>query len=180
MSNRKKEKMPDFGFRLMTIMYNIMDLFYTPEKHIQDYGIKEGYTVVDYGCGPGRYVRGFSALVGESGTVYAVDIHNLAIENVKKRIHKYSFGNVTPLLANGYSCPLEKSVADMIFCLDMFHQVNEPTLFFRELHRILKPNGTLILEDGHQPRVATIDKINGSMLWEIIKKTKKHVRCVPK
>jgi hypothetical protein len=45
--------------------------------------------------------------------------------------------------------------------------------------KILKQNGTLILEDGHQARVATRDKIGHSVLWEIVGEAKEHVICVP-
>jgi len=42
----------------------------------------KGMTVVDYGCGPGRYSIKFAEIVGNQGLVYAVDIHELAIEKL--------------------------------------------------------------------------------------------------
>ncbi|GAH22746.1 unnamed protein product, partial [marine sediment metagenome] len=80
--NRKKEirqtdRMSDIGFRSMTLMYKFVDFFYPFDKRVKMLNIKEGFTVIDYGCGPGRYVGSVSQLVGENGKVYAVDIHRL-------------------------------------------------------------------------------------------------------
>lgn len=34
----------------------------------------------------------------------------------------------------------------------MFHQVRNLNKFFKDLHKMIKKNGRLYLEDGHQPR----------------------------
>ena len=71
----------------MRLTYKIIDFFnpYINER-IQNFGLKEGMTVIDYGCGPGRYTTKFAGKVGEKGKVYAIDIHELAIEDVVKQI----------------------------------------------------------------------------------------------
>ncbi|MBE3064027.1 MAG: hypothetical protein IMZ69_03300 [Spirochaetes bacterium] len=42
--------------------------------------------------------------------------------------------------------------------LDMFHAVRDPAAWLRVIHRIVKSNGRLILEDGHQSRASTVAK----------------------
>ena len=177
--NRKTDKMSDVGFRLMTLMYKFVDFFHPFDKRVKMLNIKEGFTVIDYGCGPGRYVGRVSQLVGENGKVYAVDIHGLAIEEVKNKIKKYNLKNVEPILAKGYHCEIRDNTADLIYALDMFHMINEPSELLKELHRVLKPNGTLIIEDGHQPRTKTKRKINESKMWHIDKESKEHLKCSP-
>jgi len=98
--NRNAEKMSDISFRGMTFLFNIIDFIYFIYpyigRRISKFGIKEGMTVVDYGCGPGRYTVKFAELVGENGKVYAVDIHELAIEAVKKKISMNNLSNIEP------------------------------------------------------------------------------------
>lgn len=103
----EKERMPDLGFKLMTLFFRIIDCFYSDENIIEKFGIKSGNTVIDYGCGPGRYIKKVSEVVDSTGKVYAVDIHEIAMQYVKNKIKKYKLDNVTPVLAKGYSCNIE-------------------------------------------------------------------------
>ncbi|MBN2123272.1 MAG: class I SAM-dependent methyltransferase [Deltaproteobacteria bacterium] len=175
----RMERMPDIAFRAMSLVFRIRDFFSPPEGRIGDLGIEEGFTIVDYGCGPGRYVKVASRLVGEKGKVYAVDIHELAVEAVKERIHREGLTNVVPLLARGYSCDIPDHEAHMIYALDMFHMVREPTPFLKELHRILKPDGFLVLETGHQPVERAAGKVRDSGSWRIVEQGKGRLRCEP-
>ena len=171
--------MSDFGFKLMVGMYWVVDLFYSPEKRIRSFHMKRGVTVLDYGCGPGRYVRGLSEIAGEEGKVFAADIHALALSYVKKRIEKYNLRNVVSVLVKGYHCDIADKSVDYICALDMLHQVEESEKLFKELHRLVKKDGMLILDDGHQKREKTRRQISESNLWEIIEENKDHLKCVP-
>lgn len=173
------ERMPNMAFKAMSIIFKIMDLFYPFERRISRFGIKEGFAVVDYGCGPGRYIERFSRLVGENGKVYAVDIHELAIESVKKKIEKYNLQNVEAVLVDGYLCDINDHAADAIYALDMFHMIKDPVSFLRELHRMTKGDGFLIIDDGHQSRKETKQKIANSTCWHIVEDAKAHLRCTP-
>lgn len=174
------DRMPDFAFRMMSATMALKDrLFPTIDKRVAAFGIHEGMTVVDYGCGPGRYTVPFARLVGETGRVYAVDIQELAIEAVKRKIEKNGLRNVVPVLARGYDSGLPDHCADMVCALDMFFGLREPTTFLREVHRITKPDGVLILDDGHQSRAATLRKLEAAGCWRIIEATPDHLKCVP-
>ena len=92
---RRTEKMSNTSFRMMSWTFKVIDFFYPYiKKRVKKFGIGEGITVVDYGCGTGRYSKEFARLVGEKGKVYAVDIHELAIEAVKREIEKMGLRNV--------------------------------------------------------------------------------------
>ena len=54
---------PDVAFRMMTVTMRIFDLFGSPANLLNEFDIREGFTVVDYGCGPARYVRRAAGLV---------------------------------------------------------------------------------------------------------------------
>jgi len=135
--------------------------------------------VVDYGCGPGRYTERFAKLVGETGQVYAVDIHEMAVQVIKDKIARYQWRNVVPRLANGYNSGVPDHVADVVCALDMFFIIRQPADFLAELKRIAKPDGVLIIDDGHQPRQATRQKILDSGLWNIATEIQDHLKCKP-
>ena len=177
---RKSERMSDTSFRLMLLAFKLLDFLYPYiGRRVRTFGIREGTVVVDYGCGPGRYTMHFARLVGPSGKVYAVDIHELAIETVKEKAARYRLQNVVPVLAHGYDSTLPDHVADVVCAIDMFFGVKRPSEFLDELRRIAKAEGTLVIGDGHQPRAVTKRKILESGHWRIQEETRDHLKCKP-
>jgi SAM-dependent methyltransferase len=145
------EKMPDFAFRMMKIFFIIYYFFKPAGKYLRKFGIKPGYVVVDYGCGTGACIKDASSLAGENGTV----------------------------LTDGNRSILHNETADLVYAMDMFHMVKDTDSFLKELNRITKKEGTLIIEDGHQPRSASREKILKSGCWEIIGEKKRFLKCTP-
>lgn len=181
LKKRKAERMSDFSFKLMQCTFKIIDFFYPYiKKRIKKFNIQQDMIVVDYGCGPGRYTIEFAKIVGEKGRIYAVDIHDLAIEVVKKKILKNNFKNIVPVVTNGYNSNLDNNIADIICALDMFFIIKKSAEFLKELHRIIKKDGILIIDDGHQPRTETKKSIAESGLWNIYEETNDYLKCSPK
>jgi len=177
---RQTEKMSDSAFKMMAFTFKIVDLIFPYiKRRIRKFGIEEGMTVVDYGCGPGRYSTRFAEIVGEKGKVYALDIHELAIEAVRKKIEKHNIGNIKPILIQGYNSTLSDNAADVVCAIDMFWIIKKPTEFLEELRRIIKRDGILLVDDGHAPREETRDKILNSGIWKIVEETKDHLKCKP-
>ncbi len=173
------DKMPNIAFRIMTLIFKMRNAFKPMSRCLDNFGIKKGSIVIDYGCGPGMHIRRASELVGNEGLVYAVDIHELAIKSVKKLIRKYELRNVETLRTDGYNVEIPENTADLIYALDMFHMVKDANSFLLELNRIGKPDCVLILEDGHQSRKKSKEKIEKSGCWEIETKHKKYMICKP-
>jgi len=173
------DRMSDPAFRLMALMFRIRDIFVHRDKVLDEFGIRPGQRIADYGCGPGSCIRKASERVGKEGKVYAIDIHELAVEAVRKRIEKEKLSNVTALVAANGICPLENHSIDLIYALDMFHMVANPEAFLKELHRISKPDGVLFIDNGHQRRDAARTKILASGAWEIVQENSRYMKCRP-
>lgn len=180
MIERDSERMSPVAFRLMTAVFRVVDIIFPRiDRRVGAFDIREGMIVVDYGCGPGRYTAKLARLVGSPGFVYAVDIHELAIGAVERKIQKLGLKNVKPVLANGYDSTLPTDIADVVCALDMFFGIKDPPAFLGELRRILKPQGTLIIDDGHQRRSTTRQKIMSSGVWAISEESRDHLKCKP-
>lgn len=178
LSGKNREAISNIAFHVMTFIMKLMDIFGNQaSKNFKTLGIKPGEIVIDYGCGPARYIQIASNAVGESGKVIAVDIHPLAIKKVKKKIEKYKLSNVEVVLADKYKTPINTGTADVVYALDVFHMIEQPNEFLIELGRLVRNDGTIIIEDGHQPRSETIQKIEKSGFIKIIEETKSHVKC---
>jgi ubiquinone/menaquinone biosynthesis C-methylase UbiE len=76
-------------------MYFILifrDLSLGPKKILRKIdNIRNGSSVLDYGCGPGNFTIAAAELVGDKGKVYAADIHPLAYPeiSIKERVRQY-------------------------------------------------------------------------------------------
>jgi ubiquinone/menaquinone biosynthesis C-methylase UbiE len=173
------ERMPDLAFRMMRIIFVIYYFFRPARKYLQKFGIKPGFTVVDYGCGTGAYIRDASSMVGENGIVYAVDIHELAISSAENLIRRHNLSNVRTILTDGNRTSIPDETADLVFAIDMFHMVKDTGSFLKELNRITRNEGILIIEDGHQPRALSREKILKSGFWKITREEKRFLICTP-
>ena len=87
-------------FRLMSINFKLRDLFSPPENTLKEVGIKPGDSVLDYGCGPGSYTIAAAQMVGDSGKVYALDIHPFAVRQVQKKAAKKGLNNIETILSD--------------------------------------------------------------------------------
>jgi ubiquinone/menaquinone biosynthesis C-methylase UbiE len=173
------ERMSDTTFWMMKQLFKLFYFIKPVDKYISKFGIKPGDTVVDYGCGPGAFIKSASLLAGNTGTVYAVDLHEMAISSVRELISKFDLKNVKTVLAERNHTSIPDKAADIIYAIDMFHMVPDTNSFLGELKRIIKPDGKLIIEDGHQPRSLSIEKIRTSGCWNIKEMNKRFMTCVP-
>jgi ubiquinone/menaquinone biosynthesis C-methylase UbiE len=167
-SGKGMDRMPGFAFRMMSLIFGIRDKFVSVSSLLNEFGIEPGQTVVDYGCGPGSYIKRASELVGPQGRVFALDIHELAIEAVTKRAARERLVNVTPVLTERNKCSLPDGIANVIYALDMFHMVSDPKGLMRDLNRISKRSGFLFIDNGHQTRDEARSKIADSGMCEMV------------
>ena len=150
------------------------------EKRIKTFNVKEGMTVVDYGCGPGMYIKYFSSIVGKNGKVFAVDINENAKDYVEKVIKENKINNVVFCLADEYNCKIEAEISDIVFALDVLHKIENQYRFLLELNRICKKNGIIILDDGHQSRTETKMSLEKIVDWKIKEETEDHIKLTKK
>lgn len=154
-------------YDLMVLEYKIRDRFNKPGAILNQFVIKPGFTIVDYGCGPGRYLDTAAFLVGEKGLVYAADISEVGLEHAKKRIATKGLKNIIPILLEPGEKTIPDACADIVYALDMFHLVDDPAPFFENVHRLAKKDCLFYLEDGHQLRAETLKKIGTTDLWTV-------------
>jgi len=82
-----------------------------------------------------------------------------------------------PMWTDRYDSTLPSRIADVVCAIGIFSTIKRPTVFLEELRRIMKDDGTLIIDDNDQPRSVTRRKILDSGLWDIIEETADHLKC---
>ena len=164
--------MSNFGFKAMAFTFRIRDFFRPRNEIVKEAGIREGFQVLDYGCGPGSYVRAVSEIVGESGKVYALDIEPLAVKSVKRIVEKHGLKNVETILSDRKTGLPDESI-NVVLLYDTFHDLVDPNGVLEELNRVLKPDGVLSFSDHHMKDGDIILKITNRKLFRLLRKGEK-------
>ena len=164
--------MSHFHFRLTSFLYRFRDLLLPRKNVLKEVGIRPGFHVLDFGCGPGAYITETAHLVGQSGKIYALDIHPLAIKKVREIISKRNMGNVESILSDCKTDLADNSV-DVVLLYDVFHNLSEPDAVLSELHRVLKSDGILSFSDHHMKEDEIISKITSGGLFSLSGRGKK-------
>ena len=169
MANEKKLKpMPNYAFKLMTLSYKLYGLIHNTQRDLNKIPIKEGLTVVDYGCGPGRYTLPAAKLVGSKGRVFAVDTHPLAIKTIKEKAAGESLTNIETILVDSYNTGIPESSVDLVLLIDTLPLIKDYNAMFREMHRILKQDGFLFIEHTRINISKTREIVEGTGLFTIM------------
>jgi ubiquinone/menaquinone biosynthesis C-methylase UbiE len=159
----------NFGFRFMAFGYRFRDLRLPRMNILREVEIKPGFHVLDYGCGPGSYIVPLVELVGESGKIYALDIHPLAIQKVQDIASKKPLANVETILSDCQTGLPDNSL-DVVLLYDIFHHLSDPNGVLKELHRVLKPDGILSLSDHHMKENEIVSGVTNSGLFRLSRK----------
>ena len=162
----------NLDFLAIKIFLGIRDLLIPREKVLAEVDIKPGYSILDYGCGPGTYSIIAAKSVGENGKVYSLDINPFALTNVKKRAKRSGLKNIETINTN-YKTNLKEKSIDVVFLYDIFHELKEPKKILEEIHRVLKPRGILSFSDHHLSEREIISGIEGSKFFKLTRKGKK-------
>jgi ubiquinone/menaquinone biosynthesis C-methylase UbiE len=163
--------MSNLWFRLMAAEFKIRDALKPRKNIIEEVGIKQGFKVLDYGCGPGGYILPVSELIGETGKLYALDVLPVAIDMVKNLAKKSNLKNVETILSD-CNTGLQNDTIDVVLLYDTFHDLDNQNSVLQELHRVLKPNGTLSFSDHHMKEADITSAITKQDLFRLSGKGK--------
>ena len=107
-------------------------------------------SVADIGCGVGKMTRELLRQFGPHGEVVGVDISEAQIQQARKAYEGLKNPRNIPrfLAASAYETGLQSDSFDMVYSRFLLMHVARPQDALQEMKRILKPGGTLALEDG--------------------------------
>ena len=164
--------MPNLCFKTMALVFRLRDLLRPRENVLKEVRIEPGSYVLDYACGPGGYVKDLAALVGQSGKLYALDVHPLAMQTVQGIAARNQITNIETICSNCKTGLSDGSV-DVVLLYDAFHLLGDPVAVLHELHRVLKPNGILSFSDHHMKESQIMPAVTSNGLFRLSSKGRK-------
>lgn len=104
--------------------------------------LEKNLRVLDFGCGKGIIMHDMLA-TNPSLKISGVDVSKTAIASAKKRLPK----NKLFTIKEGQKLPFKNNSFDFITALDVLLCVYDTELIFKELSRVLKPKGMLVITE---------------------------------
>jgi ubiquinone/menaquinone biosynthesis C-methylase UbiE len=171
--------MPNIAFKGMSLIFKVRDLVSPPRKILEEAGLGLGDWVLDYGCGPGAYVPDAAEMVGESGKIYALDIHPLAIRCVQSIVRRRGLANVETIQSHCRT-GLPNESLDMVLLYDVFHMLDKPRAVLAELYRLLKAKGTVSFSDHHMKHEDIVAGMTDGGLFVLVDKNERTYTFAPR
>lgn len=110
--------------------------------------IKEGFTVVDLGSGPGFDSFLAAKKVGKKGKVIGIDMTEEMIKLANENAVKYGYADICEFkLGDIENIPLQDNTVDLIFSNCVINLAPSKEKVFKEAHRILKKGGKVCISD---------------------------------
>ncbi|MEO8369162.1 MAG: methyltransferase domain-containing protein [Candidatus Solibacter sp.] len=111
-------------------------------------GMRQGMRVADFGCGVGVTTRMFSEMTGPSGAVIGIDLHAPQLDEARRICGHSGLANFSFLQADACDTKLPSGSFDLAYCRFLLLHLPHPEACLREMCRVLKPGGILVVEDG--------------------------------
>jgi len=102
---------------------------------------------IDVGCGSGPLSIMLAKITDLN--IYAMDVSTKAIELLKEKIETEGLAKrIKPMLHDAESMPFDDGFADLIVSRGSMFFWNDQTKVFKEIYRVLKPNGIAYIGCG--------------------------------
>jgi ubiquinone/menaquinone biosynthesis C-methylase UbiE len=106
---------------------------------------KQGERVLEVGPGTGYYTLDVAEWVGPGGTVDILDLQQEMLDHTMRRATERSLANITPTQSDATALPYDNDAFDAAFLVTVLGEVPDQDAALRELARVLKPGGRLVV-----------------------------------
>lgn len=121
-----------------------------PGALVEILNLQEGDHVLEVGCGDGLFFDFLSEEVGPTGLVTGVDIEPAMVETARDYADHAELENVWVKVSENDSIPLDDQSVDHVLLVNVLHEMAYPTDTLKELARVLKPGGRVLLHDRYK------------------------------
>jgi SAM-dependent methyltransferase len=109
--------------------------------------IGEGESVLDIGCGGGVDAMIAATMTGPTGRVVGIDMSSEMLERARKNLSLTHLKNVSFQESSAEDLPFPDQFFDVVISSGVFNLIPDKLKALREVFRVMKPNGRLMMAD---------------------------------
>lgn len=136
----------DEGSRLVEAINATPGIVARRRELIRALELKAGERVLDVGSGPGHLLLDLAEAVGAGGEVHGVDVSGSMLDTSRRRcaghdnvrLHEADVLKTLPFAENHF---------DAVVSSQVFEYISDVPTALREIHRVLKPGGRVVIHD---------------------------------
>lgn len=117
-----------------------------PDAMWDAFGTPYATSVVEIGAGTGMFAREF-ALRMSGGMLYAVDSEPVMLDWMRDHPSTDSPAEIVVTDADAGSIPLPDDIADLVYTVNLHHELDDPARMLSEARRLLRDGGTVAIVD---------------------------------
>jgi SAM-dependent methyltransferase len=118
--------------------------------------------ILEIGPGTGAYTFDVAEALSLDGTLDILDIQQEMLDHVLRETERRGLRNIRPTLGRAEQLPYEDGTFDSAYVINALGEVEDQAQALRELHRVLKPYGRLVLaENAYDPHWITLRTLKG-------------------
>lgn len=111
------------------------------------FGVPDAALVVEIGAGTGMFAREFAERMPDDATLVAVDSEPLMVEWMTEHLAAGPGARITPLLSDASALPMPDGTADLIYSVNLWHELADHAAALAEAKRVLLPSGVIAVVD---------------------------------
>ena len=146
-----------------------------PNALVELLKLKEGDVVADIGVGTGYIARRISPKIGETGTLYGVDIQQEMLDLLAEKMAELGITNVKGALGTITDPKLPPESVDLAIMVDVYHEFSHPYEMMQNICRALKTGGRVaFVEYRAEDRSVPIKRLHKMSELQVIKEATPH------
>lgn len=158
MDNQLKEERVHHVFEKIYNKYDSMNSIISFQRHkawrkdvMKQMAVREGSRALDVCCGTGDWSFSLSKEVGSSGGVIGLDFSENMLSVAKEKKEEFHLKNISFIHGNAMELPFENNSFDYVTIGFGLRNVPDYLTVLKELHRVVKPKGTVVCLETSQP-----------------------------
>lgn len=117
----------------------------TRERLAEILAAQPGERVLEIGPGTGYYTLDVAEWLGEEGELDILDVQQEMLDHTMARARERGLANIAPRLGDATGMPYDDESFDAAFLVTVLGEVPDQNAALRELARVLKPGGRLVV-----------------------------------
>ena len=121
------------------------DIWQRPDEVVEALEIKPGQVVADVGAGNGYFVDRLSAQVGAHGRVYATDVQEIMLRDLRTRVEENGLSNVRVVHGAFDDPSLPAACCDLIFFANVYKEIQDRVAYMQRVRNALRSEGRVAI-----------------------------------